>query len=109
MAPENYFHSIISRASTLPSRAGSFACLARFARQTKEKETARNLTSALIGLIIYSKKLLNSDWLRKECSSSRGSLRACSPIGASLARTRVLARLTSLAQIGELARRLFWG
>ena len=85
----------------------------------RKRETARNLTIALIGLIIYSKKLLNSDWLRKECSSSRGSLRASSPIWASLARTReratklprsrVLARLTSLAQIGELARRLFWG
>ena len=49
--------------------------------------------------------------LTKICttSSPADSLRASSPIWASetsLARTRVLARLASLAQIGELARRL---
>ena len=37
---------------------------------------------------------------------SVASLRASSPIWASLCPSRVLARLTSLAQIGELARRL---
>ena len=32
--------------------------------------TAHVFQNSLGGLIIHTKKLLNSDWLRKECSSS---------------------------------------